>query len=283
MTLAIGDFSRATHISVKMLRHYHEIGLLEPAGVDPATGYRRYAPDQIVTAQVIRRFRDLDMPLDDIHAVLEAPDLESRNRVIAAHLARLETNLSRTQEAVASLRDLLEHPAVTAPISHRHLPATPAAAITETVEVTNALAWYQGALGELAATLAAQHLPPAGTAGGIFADELFAESRGEATVFIPCTQAVQAMGRVTPLVVPPADLAIIVHPGSHEAGIDRAYGALGVYVTQHALAVNGPLREYYLVGPTDTADETLWRTEVGWPIFPTHPTEQVAGGKGRSS
>jgi DNA-binding transcriptional MerR regulator len=92
-TLAIGDFSRATHISVKMLRHYREIGLLEPADLDASTGYRRYALDQIVAAQVIRRFRDLDMPLDDIHAVLQAPDLETRNRVIGAHLARLETNL----------------------------------------------------------------------------------------------------------------------------------------------------------------------------------------------
>src|SRR6266851_6400241 len=48
-TLAIGDFSRATHLGVKTLRHYHEIGLLEPVDVDPATGYRRYAPDQIRT------------------------------------------------------------------------------------------------------------------------------------------------------------------------------------------------------------------------------------------
>jgi DNA-binding transcriptional MerR regulator len=270
-TLAIGDFSRATHISVKMLRHYHEIGLLEPADVDATTGYRRYAPDQIVTAQVIRRFRDLDMPLDDIHAVLEAPDLETRNRIIASHLARLETNLTRTQDAVASLRNLLEHPMGTASISHRHLPATSAAAITETVEGAEALVWYRGALGELTATLAAQRLDPAGTAGGVFADELFAEDRGEATVFIPCTQSVRAMGRVAPLVVPPADLAIIVHPGSH-IEIDRAYGALGAYVTQHALAVNGPLREYYLVGPTDTDDDTRWRTEVGWPIFATRPT-----------
>jgi DNA-binding transcriptional MerR regulator len=269
-TLAIGDFSRATHISVKMLRHYHEIGLLEPADIDAATGYRRYAPNQIVTAQVIRRFRDLDMPLDDIHAVLEAPDLETRNQVIAAHLAQLETNLARTQDAVASLRDLLEHPTDTASITHRHLPATPAAAITETVEAADALVWFRGALGELTATLAAQHLDPAGPAGGVFADELFAEDRGEATIFLPCNETVRAMGRVAPLVVPPADLAIIVHPGSHN-GIDRAYGTLGAYVTQHALAVKGPLREYYVVGPADT-DDSLWRTEVGWPIFPTHPT-----------
>jgi hypothetical protein len=40
-------------------------------------------------------------------------------------------------------------------------------------------------------------------------------------------------------------------------------------VTQHALAVEGPIREYYLVGPTETRDESLWRTEIGWPIFET--------------
>jgi carboxypeptidase Q len=77
--LAIGDFARATHLSVKTLRHYHESGLLEPADVDPQNGYRRYTADQISTAQIIRRFRDLDMPLNDIHAVLTAPDLQTRN------------------------------------------------------------------------------------------------------------------------------------------------------------------------------------------------------------
>jgi DNA-binding transcriptional MerR regulator len=72
-TLTIGDLSRATHLSVKMLRHYHDIGLPDPAGVDPGTGHRRYGTAEIATAQVIRRFRDLDMPLDEIHAVLTAP------------------------------------------------------------------------------------------------------------------------------------------------------------------------------------------------------------------
>ena len=71
--LAIGDFSRATHLSVKTLRHYHRLGLLTPAEVDPDSSYRRYSTEQIPTAQVIRRFRDLDMPLDQIGAVLEHP------------------------------------------------------------------------------------------------------------------------------------------------------------------------------------------------------------------
>jgi DNA-binding transcriptional MerR regulator len=93
-SLAIGDFSRATHFTVKTLRHYHETGLLEPAHIDPQTGYRRYTTDQIPIAQIIRRFRDLDMPLNQIQAVLSAPDLQTRNDLIAGHLKRMESDLA---------------------------------------------------------------------------------------------------------------------------------------------------------------------------------------------
>ncbi len=267
-TLPIGDFSRATHLSVKMLRHYHEIGLLEPVAVDADTGYRRYATDQIVTAQIIRRFRDLDMPLDEIHAVLSSDDVDGRNRVIAGHLTRLESSLTRTQEAVSSLRDLLDRPQISAPINQRYVGVTPAAIITEVVDRSDALIWYRGAIGELTASLAAQSTTPTGPAGGVFSMELFTEERGSASIFFPCDPSPKPLGRVTTTDIPPAELATIVHSGPHD-NIDRAYGALADHVTRHALAVAGPIREYYLVGPAETPDESLWRTEVGWPIFQT--------------
>ena len=72
IALSIGDFSRMTQLSVKTLRHYHEVGLLEPDRVDPATGYRHYAPEQVPTAQVVRRLRELGMPIADVRAVLTA-------------------------------------------------------------------------------------------------------------------------------------------------------------------------------------------------------------------
>ena len=106
------------------------------------TGYRRYGTAQIATAQVIRRFRDLDMPLEEIHAVLSAPDPQTRSRLISAHLARLEASLARTQDAVAALRGLLERPPAAAPVRHRHAAAVSAAAITEVVDVVRVLAWY---------------------------------------------------------------------------------------------------------------------------------------------
>jgi DNA-binding transcriptional MerR regulator len=264
--LTIGDFSRATHLSVKTLRHYHRVGLLAPADVDADTGYRRYTTDQIPTAQVIRRFRDMDMPLEQIHAVLQAPDLRTRNQIISAHLASLEQNLARTQSAVASLRDLLAGPSAAAPISHRRVEATMAAAVTADVTMSDLPPWYLGALGELHATLDARGVHPCGPAGGMYAGELFTDERGQSTVFVPTQIEIPRLGRVEPLVVPAAELAVIVHPGSL-ADIDRAYGALAAYVATHELRLDGPIREYYLIGRQDTAEENEWRTEVCWPIF----------------
>jgi DNA-binding transcriptional MerR regulator len=269
-SLAIGDFSRATHLSVKTLRHYHRVGLLEPADVDPDTGHRRYMTDQIPTAQVIRRFRALDMPIEDIRAVIAASDVGERNELIAAHLSRLEDSLARTTEAAASLRELLQPPGPAGQLAfeHRSVPPASAAAVRQVVDNEDVEAWFQGAIGELYATLAAQKISPLGPAGGIYATDLFAHERGEATVFVPCALPMRVTGRIEPVMVPPAELAIIVHSGPL-AGMDRAYGSLAAYVADHALGVEGPVREYYAVGNHDTADESQWRTEVGWPIFRT--------------
>ncbi len=265
-TVAIGDFAKASHLSVKTLRHYHDIGLLVPAEVDRGSGYRRYAVEQVRTAQVIRRFRDLGMPLGQIADVLAAPDASVRSEVIASHLDRLERELIETQQAVAALRDLLDGPRVAAPIVHRSEPAMDVAAILETVELDSLSAWFQGAVGELTATLAAQHVMTDGPGGAVVSDEFFADERGEITVFVPVSASVRSVGRVVARRLPPVELAVIVHRGSHN-DIDRSYGALAEHVAHRAISVDGPLRERYLIGRENTPDETQWRTEIGWPIF----------------
>jgi DNA-binding transcriptional MerR regulator len=266
--LSIGDFSRATHLSVKTLRYYHQEGVLEPTEIDEGSGYRRYSVEQIPTAQVIHRFRDLGMPVEDVRRVISAPDPAARNALISRHLQRLEEELGKTQAAVASLRDLLDHPAAEWPVEHRRVPALRVAAITQVVDTALVGAWYQGALGELYGTVSAQGLALSGVAGGVYADGLFADERGEATVYLPVSGVVRELGRVRALELPPVELAVVTHDGP-DAGVDRAYGALADYVTRHALAVAGPIREFYPVGRQHTLDAAAWRTEIGWPIFET--------------
>jgi DNA-binding transcriptional MerR regulator len=90
-TVSVGRFATMTHLSVKTLRHYHQVGLLEPAEIDPYTGYRYYTLDQLPTAQLIRRLRDLRMPVADVRAVLVASSPHERDTLIAAHIDHLET------------------------------------------------------------------------------------------------------------------------------------------------------------------------------------------------
>jgi DNA-binding transcriptional MerR regulator len=267
-TLTIGDFSRITHLSIKTLRHYHQVGLLEPAEVDPNTGYRHYRVEQIPIAQIIQRFRDLNMPVGSVKAVLTAPNLDARNALIVAHLKRLEGELEQTRKSVTSLRNLLEPSVAPIVVEHRTIPATPAVGIHEVVDLSDLLFWYHGALGELYATVAAQELQLSGPSGGLFSSELFQYERGEATMFVPVSSAVHSVGRVSPLVVPAAELAVTVHRGRH-TDINVTYGALGAYVSAHALTVEGPVREYYPIDARNTCDSTQWRTEIGWPIFQT--------------
>jgi DNA-binding transcriptional MerR regulator len=268
--ITIGDFSRAAHLSVKTLRHYHEVGLLEPSEVDPRSGYRYYSEEQIPLAQVIRRLRNLKMPVAAVRSVLAAAEVDQRNRLIVGHLDRLETELAQTRAAVGELRSLLERPATPMPVEHRSVAPTPAIGIRDTIDRDDALTWWQGALGELQATIRAQGLAATGPSGGLYAGEIFQFGRGEALVYVPVDGPVRAAGRLASLTVPGAELAIVGHRGPLD-DVDLTYGRLGAYVMRHEIGVDGPLREHYLCGFLDTADPQAWETEIGWPIFRSDP------------
>jgi effector-binding domain-containing protein len=206
------------------------------------------------------------MPVAEVKSILATRDPEARNQLIVAHLDRLEADLARTRAAVLELRGLLERPVAPRAVEQRTVPPTAAIAIHATVDREDLLAWWQGALGELHAALGAQGLAPAGPPAGMYASEIFQHGRGDATVFIPTSGAARAIGRVEGLVVPPAELAIMVHRGSL-ADADLTYGELGAHVMRHEIGVEGPLREHYLIGFLDTDDPGQWETEIGWPIF----------------
>ena len=274
--LTIGDFSRMTHLSVKALRHYHDMGVLEPAAVDPFTGYRSYDTSQVGSAQVIRRLRDLGMPLDSIAAVLAAPDLEARNREIAAHLTRMERQLEQTQASVAALRALLTGPAERPAIELRAIPAVTALAVRQVVDAADLTEWGAGAFDALAQALTAAGLTAAGPYGALYPGDFFELERSEITVFLPVTTGGAApggagldpAGRVRLLEIPAVEAAVAVHQGSFSE-IDRTYGAVGAVVAERAIGVDGPIREYYLVSSADTDDVAKHRTEVCWPVFGT--------------
>jgi DNA-binding transcriptional MerR regulator len=273
--VAIGDFSRMTHLSVTTLRHYHEVGLLRPAEIDPGSGYRFYAPEQVQVAQVIRRFRDLGMPLEEIREVLHAPDASARNQVIVAHMQRMESQLAATQSVVASLRSLLEQPPMPIAVSHRTVDSGWAVAIRDQVPFPGLDSWLSAAQREIDAALEAAAVQPAGPRAALYCAEFFQLGAGDVTAYVPVTGSVATFGRAGMLQVPSAELAVAVHRGSL-ANLDQTYGALGTYVAEHEIGVDGPIREHYLVTELDAVDESGYVTEVCWPVFQTTPTLHAA-------
>jgi DNA-binding transcriptional MerR regulator len=253
-----------TYLTVKALRLYQERGLLSPAQVDPSSGYRYYSPDQLPIAQVIRRLRDLGMPLDELTEVIRAEDVADRNRAIVAHLQRLEDQLTHTRSSVASLRSLLEQPTSATDVSYRSVPATAAAAIVDEVEMTDVEGWWAQAFAELDAAVAGA---APGVRGVLYSAEFFQAGRGEVIAFRPVADA-PARGRVHAREIPAAELAVALHRGAF-GELDCTYAALGTHVAERELGVDGPIREYYLVSGYDTDDEAAHRTEVCWPIFHT--------------
>jgi DNA-binding transcriptional MerR regulator len=250
----IGEFSKMTYLNVKALRHYHDLGLLEPESIEASSGYRLYSADQVPVAQAIRRFRDLDMPLEDIRGVLAAPDDATRNAVILEHLGRMQEPLTRTQQTVTSLQSLLGSTAAPRDVALRDDPALLVVAITAAVDAEACPAWLDDAFRELHDLVPDPSWPD----GALYAEPFFTEERGDVTAFLPLAADLDGpLGtRARVIELPPARVAVLSHAGPFD-DIDRTYGELGTWVNARGIGAPGPIRETYF---SDTS------AEVAWPI-----------------
>ncbi|MEV0681970.1 MerR family transcriptional regulator [Actinosynnema sp. NPDC050436] len=100
--LTIGEFARASRLSPKALRLYDELGLLVPARVDPGSGYRFYAPDQLERARLVAWLRRLGMPLARIRAVCER-DRAGAAADVRAYWAGVEADIAARRDLAAFL------------------------------------------------------------------------------------------------------------------------------------------------------------------------------------
>lgn len=110
--MTIGEASRASGVSEKMIRHYEAIGLLHPAR--QANGYRRYAGADLAVLRFIRHARDLAFPLEDVRRLLALWQDRGRasaevRRLALAHIAALEEKARALQAVANSLKHLAAH------------------------------------------------------------------------------------------------------------------------------------------------------------------------------
>ena len=267
--LRIGEFSRASWLSVKALRAYHESGLLVPAEVDPATGYRSYTVAQLTDAAIIRRLRQLDLPLDAVRSVLDARDPEVTRKVLAQHGAVLEERLASTQRAIDELTRAVAAPSSHTPVHRRFDRGATVLACDGTVAEVEWEPFLQRARQLLVEAAAASGAVVDGAFGGCYPPPLDEDAQ-EVVAFLPV--------RATPLLPAPwrsagvrvdelaaSDVAVLSHLGAYDT-LEDTYRELGAWVGANAEPTGDAVREHYLVGPADTDDPDDYRTDLRWPV-----------------
>lgn len=262
--VAIGEFARLCHLSAKTLRYYHDIELLVPDAVDETTGHRRYSTRQVGDAHLIRRLRGLDMPLAEIRRLLAQPSAEAREDALARHLDRMEVELTRTHDVVASLRRLLRTQ-LAVPVTHRMSPPSAVLRISAQVARLAVADWCGQAYPLLYGILADHSIDPAGPAGATYSTEFFERDEGHVMAFVPVLPDLMPATDDRFAKLPQQRFAVAIHAGPF-ADCDLTYGQLGSHVAEHDVGLAGPIVEVYLVGPDHTNDPNQYRTEICWPI-----------------
>ena len=109
--LKIGDFSKLAHVTVKTLRHYARLGLLEPVWTDRFSGYRYYSLGQLPRLNRILALKDLGFSLEQIRALLDAqlpPEVlrQMFNQKQAELLSRVAEEQGRLKRVAARLQQI---------------------------------------------------------------------------------------------------------------------------------------------------------------------------------
>jgi effector-binding domain-containing protein len=97
----------------------------------------------------------------------------------------------------------------------------------------------------------------------LYSEQFFTEAVGDVTAYLPVGETAAGSGRTE--VIPGGPHAVAMHTGAF-VDFDKTYAALGSHVAVYETAAPGPIREIYLVSPSETTDEASFRTQVCWPV-----------------
>ena len=260
--MPIGRFAASVRLSVKALRHYDELGLLAPALVDPATGYRYYAPAQAREAVLIGMLRELEVPLATVQRALRASPAELR-RLLAGEAERVERELVQRGRSLRSLQHLARAGSLT-PYDIALCEAAPLRVARRTLETTVDRLVPESSAGIYALL---SDLRRAGwkEEGPILCENEDPDEDGRQVVHLCASvgpaQQVEAAEVVE---LSGGAFARLLHTGPFET-LGLAYHALHAFAQERGHERRGPMREIYVNDPADVAPEAI-ETEVWMPI-----------------
>lgn len=106
--MSIGGFALVSGLSITTLRHYADVGLLEPARVDPDTGYRLYRRDQLPAARTVRLLRSLELPVETVRELVRRDDDAFTRETLIRHRGELAARSAELERTLCLIDQLTE-------------------------------------------------------------------------------------------------------------------------------------------------------------------------------
>lgn len=245
----IGEFSKITGITVKALRHYHEIGLLAPGQVDPETGYRYYTQANIEKARAIRILRDLTFSLEEIKEVLQdCRDDADAVDYLQKKRSSIETQVEKLKTVSKDINRLIEVEREAASMAKESQFDIEEKTV-EPIQVAS-IRW-KGAYSEtgkafgLLGRKAGRKIR--GTPFNLYYVQEFMEKDADVESCFPVLDG-EGLKGVEVKTLPGGKCVSLVHQGPYEQ-IGRSYAKVTDYIKEKRYKSVTPSREIYLKGP----------------------------------
>ncbi|MFF5208267.1 MerR family transcriptional regulator [Streptosporangium sp. NPDC000396] len=264
---SIGDFAQLGRVSVRMLRHYDALGLLQPAHVDPATGYRFYQANQLSRLNRVIALKDLGFTLQQVRSILEeqvsTAELHGMVRLRRAELEeRIARDTARLLQVETRLRAIEKEGRMhTEEVLLKRLPSVRLAelsAVAASYEPEDIGPVIQPLYHELCERLDRAGVTPTGYGVAYYEPG----TDGQVIVHAGLQVSVEARAdhdfTITDL--PEAEsAATIIHRGSMDE-VGTTFQSLAHWIEEHGYRSNGLAREFYISCPPGAHDQ--WVTEL---------------------
>lgn len=267
--LKIGEFSKLSRVSVRMLRYYDEIGLLRPEHIDPFTDYRYYSESQLPTVCRIAALRDMGFPLAEIRALLPIYDDSAQ---LDACLAARQTELRRHQAEVTQQLLLLDtarkrlrkEESMTYNVTIKTLPARTAATVRMTVPryEDEGMLWHY-LFKETAALNIASSEPPFRCV--TFLDGEFKERDVTLEAQLIVNGSYPDTEHVRFRALPAVTYASCTFRGGYHQ-FSEVIAAMTAWIEANGYAYDGFMFDIYHVSPHETQNPDEFVTEVCYPV-----------------
>ncbi|MPM40041.1 hypothetical protein SDC9_86679 [bioreactor metagenome] len=265
----IGEFSKLTQVSVRMLRYYDEIGLLKPAETDRFTGYRLYSADQVEALSRIVFLRDLGFQVSEITDALRHWEDGEIERRLERKRLELERTIAQEQERLAKIRlakqDLRQdRMSIHCAVSIKAVPACRVLSLRRVVPDYYAEGPLWAELSEFAKR---SGISLSGETFTIYHDDDFREADVDMEVCAPTNEQRESGGgfvfRVTEPVPQMASM-MVRGPFDRLAGAYRSFAA---WLQEHGqFQMTGHSRQTVHRGPWNEPDPEAFLTEIQIPL-----------------